>query len=134
MTIKNVTDIYGAEVQVDEDTRKMFEYNNQKGEIKYNAQVVENGEHINAWADYIDHGRVDDLEAKLRVWNSKLALIYANQIGFNKNQNDPDGEIWRSFVEYVKANEEKFFTKTGDYRKRFLVGDDEIKAMVKGWR
>ena len=37
--------------------------------------------------------------------------LYAKSVGYKASENDPDKKIWNSLVDFVKANEEKFFTK-----------------------
>lgn len=83
------------------------------------------------FANFIEKGTVNNIEDKLKVWNSKLLLVYAKSIGFDWEKNDSDRAIWKKFVENVSKNEDKFFTKEGDYRKKFLVNLDEIQNLVK---
>lgn len=130
MTIKNIVDEFNRELQIDEDTRKLYSYSNKSHTITYGAQIVENGKYTGFWANYTENGTVDSIEERLRVWNNKILLLYAASVGFNASENDPDKEKYDKIVEYVKANPEKFFTKTGDFRKKFLVSDEEIKGLI----
>lgn len=127
---KKVIDEFGREVEIEESTRKLYSYNNKKNEITYNAQIVENGELTGFWTNYTEHGTVDSIEERLKTWNNKILLLYASSVGFKATENDPNKEKYNKILEYVKVNADKFFTKTGDFRKKFLVSDEEIKGLI----
>lgn len=129
--MKKVIDIYGHETLIDETSQKLYTYNNRKKEIQYNAEVMDdNGNRTGFFTNYIEKGIIIDVNDKLNVWNSTLKFYYASMVGFKASENDPDRKIYDKFVEYVKNNEEKFFTKTGDYRKKYLVNIDDIKKAM----
>lgn len=130
MAIKNIVDEFNRELQIDEETRKLYEYSNKSHTITYNAQIVENAKHTGFWTNYTECGMVDSIEERLEVWNNKILLLYAASVGFNASENDPNKEKYNRIVDFVKANPEKFFTKTGDFRKKFLVSDEEIKGLI----
>ena len=132
MKIINVIDVDGREVKVNEDTKKLHSFSNSKKVITYNAEIVEDGKGTGFWTDYTVTGVVEDVEERLDMWNNHLRFIYANTVSFNASKNDPDKKIWNKFVEFVKENEEKFFTKKGDFRAKYLVSDREISALAKG--
>lgn len=127
---KKVVDEFGREVEIEESTRKLYSYNNKKREITYSAQIVENGELTGFWTNYKENGTVDSIEERLKTWNNKILLLYASSVGFKATENDPNKEKYNKIVEYVKVNADKFFTKTGDFRKKFLVSDEEIKELI----
>lgn len=58
-------------------------------------------------------------------------LLYAASVGLKASENDPDRKKYNKIVEYVKNNQEMFFTKTGDFRKKFLVTDKDILDLLK---
>lgn len=130
MKVKKIVDVYGRELEIDEDTRKVIDFSNKNRKVTYNAQIVEeNSDGSKFWADYIEEGVVDDIETKVGIWNSKLELIYAKIVRFKANSNDPNGVKFKAFCDYIKNNQDKFFDKYGDYRKDFLFSDDEIKSI-----
>lgn len=130
MTIKNIVDEFNRELQIDEDTRKLYSYSNKSHTITYNAEIVENGKRTGFWTNYTENGTVDSIEERLKVWNNNILLLYAASVGFKASENDPNKEKYNKIVDFVKANPEKFFTKMGDFRKKFLVSDDEIKGLI----
>lgn len=93
MKLKNVVDIYGESVVVDEDKRKVYTYNNKKRCVTYNAPIYEEGKELRFWTDYTEEGIVTDLEARIRVWNSKLLFLYCKMVEYNAPKNDPEKKI-----------------------------------------
>ncbi len=128
MLAKKVTSICGKEVIVDESTRKLYDFNNKTKTITYIAQRVDDEMF---WVCYTEKGVINDIEMKLRTWNNLILFAYARLVGFKANENDPDKKIWHAVVEHVKDNEEKYFTKTGDFRRFVKITDRDIKAMLK---
>jgi hypothetical protein len=128
MLERKVTSICGEKVIVDESTRKLYDFNNKTKTITYIAQRVDDGMF---WTCYTQKGTINDIELKLRTWNNLILFAYARFVDFKASENDPDKKIWRAVVEHVKENEEKFFTKTGDFRKSAKITDSDIKAMLK---
>lgn len=131
MLLKKVTNVYGEEVTIDYDSKKLYSFSNKDRKITYTAPIYENGEKTMFFTNFIEKGTVDSIEDKMKVWNSKLLLVYAKTIGFDWQKNDSDRAIWKRFVDHVTENEDKFFTKKGDYRKKFLVCLDEIQNLIK---
>lgn len=129
--IKRVIDEFNREVEIDESTRKLYSFSNKDKKITYNAEIVENGKNTGFWTNYTESGTVDSLEEKLKMWNNGLLLTYSVIVGFKASENDPDREMYNAFVEIVRQNEDKFFTKKGDFRKKFLISEAEILKMVK---
>ena len=130
MKIKIIIDEFGRELEIDEETRKLYSFSNKDRKVVYNAEIVEKGEHTGFFTNYTQYGTVDDLSEKLKTWNNKILLTYAKMVGFKSSENDPDNVIYNKLVDMVKANEDKFFTKEGDFRKKFLVSDSEILKMI----
>jgi hypothetical protein len=129
--MKSVIDEFGKETVVDDQNRRLYTYNNSKKEIVYNAEVMENGKGTGFYVNYIEKGTVSDIEEKLKTWNNRLLLLYAATVGFKASENDPDKKIYNKLIQYVKENEDKFFTKGGDFRKKFLISDSEIRNLMK---
>lgn len=130
--IKNVVDIYGTVSRIDASKQTVYTYCNRKKEIVYNAPVVdENDDFIGCYTNYKERGTVDSIEDRLTVWNNTILFVYADYVGFNADENDPNGEKYNKLVDYVKENSEKFFTKEGDFRKKFLISVEEIRAILK---
>lgn len=128
MLERKVMSICGEEVFIDESTRKLYDFNNKRKEVTYSAQRLDDGRF---WTCYTEKGTINDIELKLRTWNNLILFAYAHYVDFNANENDPDKKIWHAVVEHVKENEEKFFTKTGDFRRFVKITDDDIRAMIK---
>ncbi len=128
MLERKVTSICGEEVIVNESTRKLYDFNNKTKTITYSAQRLDDGMF---WVCYTERGTINDIELKLRTWNNLVLLAYARFVGFKASENDPDKKIWRAVVEHVKENKEKYFTKTGDFRRFVKITDSDIKAMIK---
>lgn len=117
-------------MQIDEETRKLYTYSNKSRTITYSAEIVENNKGTGFWTNYTENGTVDSIEERLKVWNNKILLLYAASVGFKASENDPKKDKYNKIVYFVKANPEKFFTKTGDFCKKFLVSDEEIKGLI----
>lgn len=128
---KKVIDEFGREVEIDETTKKLYSYNNKKREIIYNAQIIENGMPSDFWTNYTENGIVDSIEERLKMWNNKILFLYALSVDFNALENDPNKEKYNKLLDFVKENMDKFFTKTGDFRAKFLVDKNEIKALLR---
>ena len=86
---------------------------------------------IEVWVCYTQKGTINDIELKLRTWNNLILFAYARFVGFKASENDPDKKIWDAVVKHVKENEEKYFTKAGDFRRFVKITDRDIKAMIK---
>lgn len=106
--------------------KKLYSYNNDLKKITYNAEIVENEKPSGFWTDYEESGVVEDIEERLQTWNNRVKLEYAAEVKFNAPKNDPDGEMWEKFVKYVKDHENDFFTKSGDFKKDFLIDPNKI--------
>lgn len=112
-----VKDVFGEEVTVNDETKKLTYYNNKDKIIRYNAQLIENGELTGFWREFEVVGTIDNIEEKLEMFGNPVKHYYAEAMNFDAKKNDPEGKIWNSFVEAVKENESHFFTKKGDWRK-----------------
>jgi len=128
MLERRVMSICGEEVTIDESTRRLYDFNNKTKTITYSAQRLDDGMF---WVCYTERGTINDIELKLRTWNNLILFAYARFVDFRASENDPDKKIWNAVVEHVKKNEEKFFTKTGDFRRFVKITDRDIKAMIK---
>lgn len=131
MRLKNVIDEFGNEVTVNEDNRKLYAYNNKKRVLTYNAQKYEEGKPTDFWVNYTEEGVATDIEERMKVWNSKLLLLYADAVDHDSPKNDPDREIWNSLVAIVKEHENAFFDPNGDFLDELMISVDEIKDMYK---
>lgn len=134
MKTQQVTDIYGKDVEIAFDTKKVYLFNNKLKEITYSAQVVENGELTQFWTDFKEEGIVTDIETKIKTFGNVVAYSYAVAVDFDSDSNDPDKMIWKEVVEYVEKNQSEFFTKTGDWKKQISAnaqkGIIEIKNNI----
>ncbi len=124
--MKEVIDEYGQKTIVDDEHKKLYAYNNKKKEIIYNAEVIVDGAKTGFFTNYAEVGIVTDISLRLRMWNNSLLLAYADSVGFDADKNDPEKEIWKDFCKKVEENQDKFFDKNGDFRKRFLIDPKEL--------
>lgn len=108
----------------------VYSYNNKKRRVQYNAKEVDDSINFESYTDYREDGIIEDLETRIKVFGSRLMETYCRTVGYNATDNDPDKKIWNKFVDYVKRNESKFFDKFGDYRKKFLISEEEIREMI----
>ena len=122
---KKVVDIYGNEMLIDENHRKIHSFSNKNKLIVYNAASInlddtEESIYTNylIYADYKEQGVVEDVRKRMEQWNNPITLAYACVIDFNATKNDPDRKIWEKFVKYVEAHQDEFFTKAGDWKQR----------------
>ena len=130
MKAKEVIDTYGRKCQIDENTKKMQCYNNKKKKIIYNAEIIEGEKNSGFWTTYEEPGTVDDIAERLRTWNNAILYIYAESVGFNAPENDPDGKKWQKVVDFVKEHKNEIFTKSGDFRKKYLIDLNDIKKII----
>lgn len=130
-SLRTVIDEFGNEVIINDDLKVLYTYNNSKKELVWSAPIYENGKRTPFSADFIEHDVCNDLELKIKVWNSKLNFAYSQMVGFNASENDPEQTLWKRFVEIVRSNEDKFFDENGDYRKESLVSIADIQEMAK---
>ena len=121
MKIKTITDEFNKKLDINEEIRKLYTYSNKNHTITYNAEIVENGKYTGFWTNYTEYGTVNNIEERLNVWNNKILLLYAASVRFDADKNDKDKEKYNKIVNFVKTNPEKFFTKKGDFRKKFLI-------------
>lgn len=124
MKTQVVTDIYRKKVVIALDTKKVVDFNNKDKEISYSAKIVEDGQVTKFWADFKEEGIITDTETKISAFGNVVALAYANAVGFNQPENDPEKKLWKEYIAYVDKNKDEFFTKFGDWKKR-------IKADLK---
>lgn len=125
-----VVNIYGQEVEILVDSKKVYDFNNKKKEVTYNAKSVKNGEVTQFWETYIEEGVVTDLETKVKAFGNPFALLYAVAVDFNRSKNDPDDEIWNAMFSRLQANEKHFFTKEGDWKQR--ISADKQGLIIEG--
>lgn len=131
MKVKSVVDCYGRSLEVDEESKKLHSYDNEKKKITYTAEIIENGQRSGFWTDYEETGTVDSIRDRLKTWNNAIRLGYASAVGFNASENDPDRKKWEEVVEYVEANQDKFFKKSGNFRKNCLIDPKTVRAIFE---
>lgn len=129
--MKNVIDVYERNVTVNDEKKKLYSFSNKDKKIRWNAPIIEDGKETGFFTDYIEKGTVTDVRLKLRTWNNVVLLAYAASVGFKANENDPSGEKWDRVVDYVENHQSDFFTKTGDFRKKLVITEDQIRKMIK---
>lgn len=126
-----VTDIYGATQNVDESRRKLYSYSAKEKTITYNAPIIDENAGIEFWTNYTQPMKdLPSIEERLQTWNNTLLAAYSYAIDFNCEKNDAGGEKWAALVKFVTENESGFFTKTGDFRKEFLISPEKIAEIL----
>lgn len=113
-------------MQIDKDSKKLYNYNNKLKKISYNAKIVKNGKPSGSWTNYEEDGVVEDIEERLQTWNNRVKLEYSAKVKFNAPKNNPDGKIWGEFLKYVSSHENYFFDEYGDFRKDFVIDPEKI--------
>lgn len=133
MNIKEleVVDVIGAKtgktIKVDLDNAQIRSYNNKKNEAIYSTVDLDGKLPV----DVIVNKQITDIEERLSTWNNPVRANYAvNMIQGNKEKNDPESKIWNSIVEYVKNNQNEFFTKNGDWKQRVQAAKNRMEIEV----
>ena len=102
---------------IDDDNRILLSYSNAKKEIRYSAQIIDNGKLSGGWLEYKEKGVISNIDERLGSLHNPIRFMYAELVAYDSGRNDPNGELWNRIVEYVKAHESEIFTKAGDFRK-----------------
>lgn len=127
-----VTDIYGTECNVDESRRILYSYSAKEKTIDYNAPIIDENSTTEFWTVYTEPMiELPSIEERLKTWNNTLLAAYSYAIDFNRDKNDKDGTKWTQFVKFVEENEASFFTKNGDFRKKFLISTEKIAQALR---
>lgn len=124
--MKKIVDVYGRELNVNEETQKLYNFCNKKRRITYSAEIMENGIGTGSWTEYEEKGNVNNIEDKLQTWNNSIKFAYSISVCFKASENDPDKKIWNKFVEYTKKHKDEIFTKHGDFKKRYSINSEKI--------
>lgn len=118
--MKKVIDLLsGKEFEVDYDNKILLHYRDKSS--VYSARVIEPGAEY--WIDFAEDGELS-IEEKLLGQHNMVNFLYAQKVNLDWTQYDPNRTIWNSIVEYVKANERKFFFKNGNFRKSIYRNRD----------
>ena len=132
MNTMRITDIDGKQCIVDIDRKKIYKYSNKNSRAEWNAPIIEDGIHDTGfWTNFITSEKIDDIETRCNTWNNALILSYANTVNFNSKKYDPDREIWKILIKYVKIHQEDFFDKYGDWLPDLQISEDMIRKWIK---
>ena len=134
MKLETVFDVeLKQDVLVDTDRKQLYTYDNDKQVITYSApQVDKHGLYQSYWVMYQVQGRIDDIAQRLEVWNNKVKFGYSLAVECRASQNDPERKLWQKYVEYVEKHSRRFFTKAGNWKKRYRFNKDDIKTIAQG--
>lgn len=113
--MKQVNDVYGNSVIVDDDNARIYSYKNRERRVERCAEIYIEGKATGQWTNYVEEGMVDSVMDRITTWNNVLLLAYARAVDFC-DQNTGDQKLFHSFVSYVKENESLFFDEYGDFR------------------
>ena len=130
--MKKIIDVYGRECFVDETNKKLLGFDNKTRKIRWNAQIIKNGELVGVFTDYIEDGVITDIKQKCESHSSPLQFQYAVMVKFDSSKNDPNKEIWNTLVDYVKNNQDKFFDSYGNFKKTIKTEFQKVLGKEMG--
>lgn len=133
---KKIIDVYDREMTINESNQKLHAFNNEKNEIIYTAQIIENGELTQFWTDYKENGTIDSIEQKMNFWGNPLKAHYATMVDYDSTKNDPDKRLWKEIIKFVEENQEKYFDEFGDWKEKIVaIPDLRVISLesYKGW-
>lgn len=123
MKVKEIVDVYGRKLTINEDTQKVYVFNNKNKKITYNANIIEDGKVTKFWTEYVEEGVVEDIETKMNTFGNVIKATYAKHVGYDSEKNDPEKTIWKKYIKEVEENPTKYFTKDGDWKQRITLND-----------
>ena len=129
--MKEVRNIWGEKVTIDELNQKLHSYRNAAGGIRYNAEILIDGKPTGFYTDYIELGTVNDIEERLTILDNIVHNQYNKAVDYDADKNDPERTLWKKIVDYVKENESAFFTKKGDWKKKIDITEKDIMAAME---
>ena len=110
-TTKTVTDNYRRRVEVVNETKQIYNYNNKERKVTCCYNMYDS----DFWTEVTEDGVVTDVEERLQTWNNVVKFWYGLKVAGNSTENDPKKKLWEQVVEYVKANQTEFFDENGDW-------------------
>lgn len=130
MNTKKVTSTDGREVDVNYDSRKLYDYSNKREVIVYSAPIVEEGKETIFWAEFEETGIIDNIKERLQTWNNVVKLAYAKAMDYNASENDPKHEVWDNFVKLIESHPEYCFDESGDFLENFTINVEDLSKEV----
>lgn len=128
--LKEVIDIHGKRVIIDQNNQKLYSYSNKEKWIEYNAQIFEHGQPTSFFTNYRTEGVVKSLSDRLNVWNNLVLGAYGSFVGFNASKNDPEQKLWEQIIAYVSSYPQLFYDENGDWKNDLLVSEKDIQRML----
>ena len=131
MQIEKTTDVNGSVQYVDLDTKILQQYNNREKQAIFTVQVWEDDKTTMFWTEIRVHGiEITDIEERLKTWNNRVLLAYSEMVKFRASDNDPDKDLWKTFVQVVSENQNDIFDEYGDFKQDSIMTDDDIRNLV----
>ena len=127
---KKVVDIYGEEQYIDENSKEIHDYSNKAGKVDYIAKTFSEEKEDIYGCEYVEDGKVEEIEDKLKTWNNPVKHFYAMNVEFNSGKNDKDKKIWNAYVDYVRNHEKEFFDKNGDWKQRIQAAAKRMEIYI----
>ena len=132
MDVRAVIDELGRQVDIDYDTKRLYDYDNDLRRVIWKAKIAKEDEsESESYVTFVEDGTVDSIEQRMSKWNNFLAVMYAEAVRFDPIVNDPNKKIFKIFVEMVKLEEDKYFTKSGNLRKKYCMGAEQLSKFKK---
>ena len=140
---KKIVDCYGVPCLVSDFNRKIVRFDNKKQIITYNApsirldlctfeQYIYDNYDLLSYTDYTENGVVTCIEQKAEAQDSPAKIAYAIATDFNSVKNDPNKLIWHNIINYIKENQNDFFTKCGNWKARTHTARLRMLASIMG--
>lgn len=85
-----------------------------------------------SYTDYTENGVVTCIEQKAEAQDSPAKIAYAIATDFNSVINDPNQIIWHNIINYIKENQNDFFTKCGNWKARTHNARMRMLASIMG--
>lgn len=123
MNIKTVNEyLLGNETgkffDVDIDQKKVYRFNNRQRLVVYNAPVIEDGKYTGFFVDFMEKGTVTNTEEKIKSFSTGNYLMLLFSMYLANGGKKFTHQDFLKMVKYVDLNSGKFFTKSGDWRRR----------------
>lgn len=121
-----IEDVHGKFYDVYKDSLALDDYNNQM-ECAIYMGFASAGHFVRI----CQHHTIDTLEERLHATSSPLYQSYSKSVDWDPKKNDPDGKIFKIFLELVKKHESLFFDDKGDYKHRVMLNSNIVPVSLE---
>ena len=134
MKIKEIIDLYGRTLEIDDDQKAMISFDNKAKKIIYSSKIIENGAPCVFWTDFVEEGRVENVAEKVKSHSNFVKNTYAKFVDYNSKKNDPQQELFAETIKFVEKNNGVFFTKIGDFRRQNRKAVALLEEFLKNYQ